>query len=239
MKSIKLTVFALVSLYSIASAKTPAVLAKFFTPNKEVKGEIVKVDMPGEFLKYRQILAEAQAKDPEWYKKFEEKAEDQSLLLPYDAKLGISKAEYAKYKALYEKRKYKRVEGGEVSLMLTDNGDKTWTINVFAKQGITTPLSALSYKEEGDVFKSINGELVRIDDIKSPKQSVYREWNGYEWRYFNDSSLVKTKENMAIGRTGDGRYGLIFHSLQELSGQGQLLADNLLIIRFVPNKIKK
>jgi len=44
---------------------------------------------------------------------------------------------------------------------------------------------------------------------------------------------------MAIGRTGDGRYGLIFHSLQELSGQGQLLADNLLIIRFVPNKIKK
>jgi len=185
------------------------------------------------------ILAQAQAKDPEWYKTHQAKAEDQSLLLPYDAKLGISKAEYAKYKALYDKRKYKRVEGGEVRLMLTDNGDETWTINLFAKQGVSTPLSALSYHTKDDIFKSINGDLSRIDDIKSPKQSIYREWDGYEWRYFNDTKLVKTKENMAIGRTGDGRYGLIFHSLQELSGRGQLLADNLLIIRFVPTKLKK
>ena len=239
MKSFILGVIFIIGLCSFSSAKPPAMLAKFFEANKEVRGEIVKIDVPGEFMKYREILAKAQAEDQEWYKKLQEKAGDQSLLLPYDAKLGISKTEYAKYKALYEKRKYKRVNGGEVSLMLTENGDESWTINVFAQKGVTTPLSALSYMEKDDTFKSINGSLVRIDDIDSSKASVYRDWKGYEWRYFADGDLVKTKENLAIGRTGDGRYGLLFHSLQELSGRGQLLADNLIIIRFVPTKLKK
>jgi len=63
--------------------------------------------------------------------------------------------------------------------------------------------------------------------------------SGYEWRFFKDGNLTKAKENLAIGRTGDGRYGLLFHSLQEITGRGQLLADNLLIIRFVPTKLKK
>ncbi len=240
MRSLKLASVALAGFTTfVSAAKPPAILAKFFEANKEVRGEIVKVDMPGEFLKYRKLLSQAQAKDPEWFKKHQEKAGEESLILPYDPKLGISKADHEKYKAIYNKRKFKRVEGGEVNLVLTEEDEGVWGINVFTKNGAPTPFSALSFIAKDDVFKSMNGSLVRIEDIKSPKESVYGAWNGYEYRFFDDGNLVKTKENIAIGRTGDGKYGLLFHSLQELTGRGQLLADNLLIIRFVPTKLKK
>lgn len=240
MKSFKSAILALASMTTfLTAAAPPAKLANFFDLNKEVRGEIVKVDIPGEFMKYRSLLAKAQAKDPEWFKKHQEKAGSETLLLPYDAKLGISKADHDKYSKLYDQRKFKRVEGGEVSLMLTDNGDGEWTINVFSKQkGVTTPFSALSYIAKDDSFKSMSGTLVKIDDIKSPKNSVYGEWNGHEWRYFKEGSLCKTKENVALGRTGDKRYGILVHSLQEVSTRGTLLEDALTIIRFVPKKVK-
>ncbi len=241
MKSFKSVILAFASMTTLlAAAEPPAKLTNFFDANKEVRGEIVKVDMPGEFMEYRALLAKAEAKDPEWFKKHQEKAGAETLLLPYDAKLGFSKEDHEKYSKLYDQRKFKRVEGGEVSLMLTENSDGEWTINVFAKRkGVTTPFSALSYIAKDDSFKSMNGTLVKIDDIKSPKNSVYGEWNGHEWRYFKDGSMVKTKENLALGRTGDKRYGILVHSLQEVSSRGSLLADNLIIIRFVPNKVKK
>jgi hypothetical protein len=60
------------------------------------------------------------------------------------------------------------------------------------------PVSTLKYVAEKDQFESSNGTLLRIKDIKTPKESIYREWSGQEWRYFNDGDLVKTKENMML-----------------------------------------
>lgn len=221
---------------SLIASETPAILAQYLEPNKIVKGEVVKLDIPTEFLKFRELLKQAQESDPEWFKKHQANAGKENPIPPFDAKLGITKTEYDAYVALWEKRTYKRVDGGEVHVMLQKETTDEWVINVSGKG---MPVSLLKYIVSKDQFKSSNGTLVRIEDIKSPKESIYREWNGQEWRYFNDGDLVKTKENIAIGRTGDGRYGLLIYSLQELSGKGSPLADDLLMIRFVPKKLKK
>jgi hypothetical protein len=218
------------------AADPPAVLGQYLEPGKITKGEVVKLNIPVEFLKFRELLKQAQLGDPEWFKGHQEKAGKDNPIPPYDAKLGLTKAEYDKYVGLWEQRSYKRVEGGEVQVILTEDGDNTWVINVTG-QGM--PVSTLKYVAEKDQFESSNGTLLRIKDIKSPKESIYREWSGQEWRYFNDGDLVKTKENIAIGRTGDGKFGLLIYSLQELSGQGKPLADDLLMIRFVPKKLKE
>jgi hypothetical protein len=220
----------------LVAAEPPAILGQYLEPNKVAKGEVVRLNIPVEFLKFRELLSQAQKADPEWFKKHQEKAGDENPIPPYDAKLGMTKVEYDKYVAFWEQRTYKRVENGEVNVILTEDGDNNWVISVSGKG---MPVSLLRYITDKDQFESSNGTLVRIEDIKSPKESIYREWNGQEWRYFNDGDLVKTKENLAIGRTGDGRYGLLIYSLQELSGEGKPLADDLLMIRFVPKKLKK
>jgi len=218
------------------AANTPAILGKYLEPNKVAKGEVVKLDIPIEFLKFRELLKKAQQSDPEWFKKLQEKAGKDNPIPPYDSKLGMTKVEYDKYVALWAKRSYKRVEDGMVQVLLTEDSEGEWVINVSGKG---MPVSLLKYSAKKDEFKSSNGTLARIEDIKSPKESIYRDWSGQEWRYFNDGNLVKTKENLAIGRTGDGRYGLLIYSLQELSGEGKPLADDLLMIRFVPKKLTK
>ena len=220
----------------LSAAEPPAVLGQYLEPDKVVKGEVVKLDIPVEFLKFRELLMQAQKADPEWFKKLQKKAGKDNPIPPYDAKLGMTKAEYDKYVGLWEQRSYKRIEGGEVNLTLIEDGDNDWVINVTGK-GMS--VSLLKYVTKKDQFESSNGTLLRIEDIKSPKESVYREWSGQEWRYFNDGDLVKTKENIAIGRTGDGKYGMLIYSLQEVSGEGKPLADDLLMIRFVPKKLKK
>jgi len=220
----------------LSAAEPPAILGQYLEPNKVSKGEVVRLDIPAEFLKFRELLKQAQKADPEWYKKSQEKAGEDNPIPPYNAKLGMTKAEYDKYVGLWEQRAYKRVADGKVQVILTEDGDNDWVINVSGKG---MPVSLLKYVTKKDQFESSNGTLLRIEDIKSPKESVYREWSGQEWRYFNDGDLVKTKENVAIGRTGDGKFGLLIYSLQELSGQGKPLADDLLMIRFIPKKLKK
>jgi len=220
----------------ITAAKPPAVLSQYLEANKAAKGEVVQLDIPVEFLKFRALLKQAQKADPAWFKKLQKKAGKDNPIPPYDSKLGMTRAQYDKYKALWEQRSYKRVEGGKVQVVLTQDGKDEWVINISGKG---MPVSLLKYVAKKDQFESSNGALVRIEDIKSPKESIYRDWSGQEWRYFNDGDLVKTKENIAIGRTGDGRYGMIIYSLQEISGQGKPLADDLLMIRFVPKKLKK
>jgi hypothetical protein len=231
----------LITILSLATsglyaAEPPAILGQYLELGKVTKGEVVKLSIPVEFLKFRELLKQAQKGDPEWFKSHQEKAGKDNPIPPYDAKLGLTQTEYDKYVGLWEQRSYKRVEDGEVQVILTEDDDSDWVINVTGKG---MPISTLKYVTEKDQFESSNGSLLRIEDIKSPKESIYREWSGQEWRYFNDGDLVKTKENIAIGRTGDGRFGLLIYSLQELSGQGKPLADDLLMIRFVPKKLKE
>lgn len=221
---------------SLSASEPPAILGQYLEPDKAVKGEVVLLDIPTGFLKFREILKQAQKSDPEWFKGHQEKAGKDNPIPPFDAKLGLTKAEYDNYVALWEQRSYKRVEGGEIQVMLSEEDEGEWVINVSGKG---MPVSLLKYVAKEDQFESSNGTLVRIEDVKSPKESIYRGWSGQEWRYFNDGDLVKTKENIAIGRTGDGRYGLLIYSLQELSGEGSPLADDLLMIRFVPKKLTK
>ena len=230
-----IAIFSLIST-SLFAAEPPAILGQYLEPNKSTKGEVVKISIPNEFLKFTDLLNQAQKADPEWFKSHQEKAGLENPIPPYDVKLGMTKEEYDKYVELWEQRTYKRIEDGEVSVMLTKNGEDEWVINVSGKG---MPVSLLKYVTDKDQFKSSNGILVRIEDIKSPKESVYRDWSGQEWRYFNDGDLVKTKENLAIGRTGDGKYGMLIYSLQELSGEGRPLADELLLIRFIPKKLKE
>ncbi len=220
----------------LLAIEPPEILGQYLEPNKPTKGEVVQVSIPPEFLKFRELLNQAQKADPEWFKKLQENADKENPIPPYDAKLGMTKEEYDKYLEIWEQRTYKRVADGEISLMLTLEGKNDWVINVTGKG---MPITLLTYITEKDQFKSSNGVLSRIADIKSPKESLYRDWSGQEWKYLNEGDLGKTKENLAIGRSGDGRYGMLIYSLQEVTRLGHANGDDLIMIRFIPKKLKE
>ena len=129
--------------------------------------------------------------------------------------------------ALLAKREFKPAEG--IMLVLRQKDDGSWSI---ASTGGGSTISTLRYVAKDDLFRSPNGELKRIDDIKAEPTSILGEWSGHEWKFEEETGLGKTKENIAIGRFAGNKFGIIVYRVVDLSTEGKRLLDNSLVIRF-------
>jgi hypothetical protein len=218
------------SLVASLSAQVPKVFAGLFEQDVPVKAQIGKVMPPPEIEKYLNKVEVAARKDPGWFREHSANAKP-GAPLPYDERLGLTKTEYDEYLVLWNKREFKSME--EVMLLLRKSAGDTWSI---LSTGNASTLSTFRYQEKDDTFRSPNGELKRIDDIAADANSILGEWTGQEWKFEEETGLGKTKENLAIGRFADKKYGLIVYRAQELSSEGTRLLDKSLVVRFALGK---
>ncbi len=215
---------------AVSAAEAPKVFAGLLEPGVAKRGQIGMVIPPQEIDKFVAKVEASARKDPKWFAEFSATAKP-GVPLPYDERLGLTKEEYAEYLALWNKREFKPME--EVQLMLRESAGSGWVIT---STGGASTLSTLRYVEKDDLFRSPNGELKRIDDINADPTSILGEWTGSEWRFEEETSLGKTKENVALGRYTDNKFGLIVYRVQELSTEGTRLLDRSLVIRLPLDK---
>ncbi len=208
-----------------ALAEAPAVLS-VLPEGEMVKGAITVVVPPPELDKYVAKVEEAARKNPEWFDEHSKKTPP-GVPIAWDERTGLTKEEYDSYLELWSKREYRAIEA--VILQLKQGADKMWKITA---AGGANPISTLKYDPAKDVFVSPNGTLSRLEDIKADKMSILGEWTGSEWKYEEENSLGKTKENFAIGKTADGKFGLLVYRMQEVTSQGTRLYDKSVVVRF-------
>lgn len=211
---------------SLNAADVPKVFAGLFEKDIPVKGQIGVVLPPSEIDKYVAKVETAARKDPKWFREFSGTAKP-GAPLPYDERLGLTKAEYEEYLVLWGKREFKAME--EVMLLLRQSTGDTWSITATGAAGT---ISTLRYIAKDDAFRSPNGVLKRIDDIKADAASILGEWSGQEWKFEEETGLGKIKENFALGNFADKKFGLIVYRAQELSTEGTRLLDKSLVVRF-------
>jgi len=228
-KVIAPAIFALLTLCSSVSAsaqaKAPKPFSDYLTANKNYKGEIVVVIPPKEIQVYIDKVKEGAKKDPEWFKEYSVKAKP-GVPLPFHEKLGLTKKEYKKYRELWDKREFKALQ--KVGLRLEAIGDK-WRVLV---SGEGARISLLRFDAKKDVVVSPNGELKRIEDIDAAAETILGAWKGAEWKFEEETGLGKTKENLAIGKTADDKYGLLVYRLQDITTTNRTLHDKSMVIRF-------
>jgi len=215
---------------TLSAAEAPEFLTGLLKPGVPKKGQIGVILTPPEMDKYVAKVESASRKNLEWFREYSREAKP-GLPLPYDDRLGLTKEEYEDYLGLWAKREFKSTE--DVTLLLREGTDGSWVITGTGK---ASTLSTLRYFPKEDVFRSPNGEMTRIPDIKSDPQSILGAWGGREWRFEEETSLGKTKENIAVGSYVDGTHGLIVHRLQELTTGGTRLLDKSIVIRFQLDK---
>ncbi|MFT5883524.1 MAG: hypothetical protein ACI9FG_002041 [Crocinitomicaceae bacterium] len=226
-------IIALITLQWVASAgEVPEALAACFDKDKPVKAQIIAIVPPKEFEGFVQKLSEAAQKDPEWFAEHSKKSPGSPLPL-FDEKLGMSQEEYDNYEKLWASRTAKKL--ADTSLMLTEVGDGQWKINA---SGPASILTLLRYDPKKNTFTSPNGELEAIASIAAPERSLLGAWTGKEWRFEADNSLTKSKENVALGTSSDGKYSFLVYRLQEVTSRGKPLFDKSLVIRFAAKKVK-
>lgn len=219
-----LAAFCLVT--SLTAAEAPKVFSGLFQQDIPVKGQIGVVVPPQEIDKYIAKVQEAAKKDTKWFREFSSAAKP-GAPLPYDERLGLTKTEYDEYLVLWGKREFKGME--DVMLLLRQSANDTWSITATGGAGA---ISTLRYVAKDDLFRSPNGELKRIEDIKADASSILGEWTGQEWKFEEETGLSKIKENLAIGKFAGNKFGLIVYRAQELSTEGTKLLDKSLVVRF-------
>lgn len=226
MKSLLSRIAAFVFAGTFAQAQdAPEMLTAFLKVDQPVRAEIVVVMPPPDIEKYISKVEQAAQKDPQWFAEYS-KNTNPGVPLPFHEKLGITKQEYDEYLALWAKRELKPAQ--EISLMLRKGSDGRWNI---IGSGAAAVVSSLRYSGQEDNWKSTNGIMIRLDDIKADASSILGEWTGKEWRFEEETSLSKIKENFAIGLTGDKKYHLIVYRAQELTSTGTRLLDKNIVIR--------
>lgn len=225
MKRIFSPLFAVLSASAFA-AEAPKIIGDYLTPNVIIKGEIVVVVPPPELDKYIAKVEAAALKDPKWFRDHA-KTGKPGVPLPFDERLGLTKEEYDEYLKFWGKREFKGIEA--VPIRLTGGSDGRWNINI---GGAAQTVSTLKYDPKADIFRSPNGELKRIEDVAADANSTLGAWTGQEWKFEEKTGLGTTKENIAIGKTGDQKFGLVVYRLQEISDLGTRLIDRGVVVRF-------
>lgn len=227
MKALLTFLFLSLSSQVFAEDKAPAVFADYLVPNVAVKGEVVVVVPPEEINQYIEKVDAVRVSDPEWFQEYSKKAKP-GIPLPYDEKLGLTKAEYAEYLKLWDQRAMTPIPQGEIVVRLEQVKDK-WRIRI---SGAGSDITTMFYDPASDKYTTTSGVLNRIADIKADKQSILGEWTGKEWKMELTDDFGITKENIAIGKLADNSYGLLVYRIQELSQTGRRLFDKSMVIRF-------
>ncbi|MBC7979316.1 MAG: hypothetical protein H7Y36_01995 [Armatimonadetes bacterium] len=220
------TLFVLFILTAKLAAEMPKIFAGLFEKETPVRASIGVIVPPVGIDKYIAKVEAAARKDPKWFKEFSETAKP-GTPLPFHEKLGLTTEEYEDYLALWAKREFKATS--EVMLVLRETTGNTWTLTASGEAGA---ISTLRYQPKEDIFRSPNGELKRLEDIKADPSSILGAWSGYEWRFEEETGLGKTKENLAIGKYDDKAFGIVVYRVQEISTEGSRLLDKSLVMRF-------
>ena len=214
---------------AVIKAEVPDELS-VLTPDQMVKGAIMVVVPPPELDAYVTMVEAAARQNPVWFAEHSKKASP-GVPLPFDPKLGLSREDYDEYLRLWDAREFKEVEPVVLSLKSDKNG--MWSITA---TGGAQPISTLKYDPKQDVILSPNGQLERLEDVKANKRSILGEWSGSEWRFEEETSLGRTKENFAVGATADKKFGLVVYRMQEISAEGTRLYDKSMVVRFPMGK---
>lgn len=208
-----------------AQATAPQVFTNILEPNKLYEGERVVVTPPEEIQKYIKLVKEGAKNDPEWYEEYSKNAKP-GIPLPFHKNLNLTTAQYEEYLDLWGKREFKVLE--KVGVLLEQRRGK-WS---FRLSGTGAMISLLRYEEKEDAFRSTNGVMKRIDDIDAGEETILGEWKGVEWRFEEETPLGKTKENMALGKSADGKFGFLVYRLQDITANNTVLEDVSRVIRF-------
>ena len=206
-------------------AKAPKIFADILSANKLYEGQRVVVTPPDEIQKYIDKVKAGAKNDPVWYEDYSKNAKP-GVPLPFHKNLNLSSEEYQEYLALWGKREFKVLE--KVGVMLEQWRGK-W---IFRLSGTGAMISLLRYDEKEDAFRSINGVMKRIENIDAAAETILGEWKGVEWRFEEETPLGKTKENLALGKSGDGKFGFLVYRLQDITANNTVLEDVSMVIRF-------
>lgn len=223
---------------TLFAADVPAQIEGYLPVDRFVKGANVKIapsDNLPEVIKPLQVaLSKA---DKELIEDIQKKAKPDEPI-PFDERLKVSKADYDKYIAAWNERKFVPVEDIGARLDVDDQG--LWKISaVSVANGAPLPLSCLKYDSKKDAWVSPNGELTRKEDVKLSKLHVLGELSGSQWVFEDKSSIGTVVEKFVMAKEAKTNDIFLIYQLIEADANNKPTFQNMYVIRIDAKDMKE
>lgn len=223
---------------TLFAADVPAQIEGYLPVDRFVKGANVKIAPSDKLPEVIKPLQEALAKaNKELIADIQKKAKPDEPI-PFDERLKVSKADYDKYIAAWNERKFVPVEDVGARLDVDDQG--LWKISAISvANGAPLPLSCLKYDSKKDVWVSPNGELTRKDNISLGKLNLMGELSGSQWVFEDKSSLGTVVEKFVMAKDAKTKDIFLIYQLVEADANDRMTFQNMYVIRIDAKDMKE
>jgi hypothetical protein len=197
-------------------------------PRGRVTVEVLEMWSPPRLTVLTQRLQQAIQADPAWWQEHVRKAVPGEPL-PYDAKLGLTEAEYRDFLALTDSVQMKPVRTADIVIEPSPGG---WRF------GTASSIAALRNVEIDTVTNVVHsqfGDLGAADPITpGAGQRATGPWGGPRWNLevVDTTTLTGTVAQFAIGKHTETGRTIIYYDAKRMNS-GQLTARESLFLRVV------
>lgn len=193
----------------------PAAEIEKLLPPRAVQADVMDVKSTP---RYDQLVARMRASinaNLEWWQAYRQKADARGVV-PWDAKMGISKAEYDEMMTLATQLHLARV--GATTLQFKRGADGSITLDGGAG---AKELTGIRLTRDRKTVAGIYGTLPERQDVHQVDPAAPSGvWHGVEWNSLPAAagSGEYHKIFLAIGRTAPSNRGLLFLSVRQIAG---------------------
>lgn len=231
--ALALMVPALVS--SLSAAEKPEIINEFLPVGKMVEGSAVTVLLDERLQPFMEKIDRVFATLSEKDKKELVGQIVPGQPVPYDARLGWTQGEYAKYLECWMKKQVQEV--APVALGVFASGERgIWNLATLAQQG-PLPMSTLKYDSNSKSWISPNGTMTLKGDVSYDDLNVFGAWNGKEWTLENKTILSTLTESVIVGKTKDGKYAYFVYNMSEKNPDNISIANQSIVLRIPMTRI--
>lgn len=221
-----LMVPALVS--SLPAAEKPEIINDYLPVGKMVEGAAVSVMLDESLQPFMEKIDGVFEGLPEKDKKELVAQIVPGQPVPYDARLGWSQEEYAKYLECWKKKQIQEV--APIAMGIFPDGDGVWNLATVAQQG-PLPMSTLKYDSKAKSWISPNGAMTLKGDVSYDDMNVYGAWSGKEWTMEKKTILSTLTETVIVGKTKDGKYAYFVYNMSEKNPDNLTIANQSIVLR--------
>jgi hypothetical protein len=201
---------------SVTPAKPPILAAeveKWF-PAGPVQAEVLDVVSEPRYDAIVSKMRAAVLKQPEWWQEYSHKNTDARGMVAWDAKMGITKAEYDEMMKLSAQLHLARIAQTTLTFKREAGGEITIDGGVAASE-----LTGLRFSRDRQSVGGAYGKMEGRKDVHQTDATAPSGlWNGVEWRGMsNDSKSGHARMSiLAMGRMSPSNLGLLFFSVREM-----------------------
>jgi hypothetical protein len=193
----------------IALAEPPSVDVATLLPSDGVTVDVMQPDFPKRAQQLAMKIQGALAKDPVWTKSHVSKAKPGEPL-PYDEKLGLTRAEYEEFLAFTKKGGMTKVATAKIRVQR--DGDRV--VLQFGKRFLAMERIEVDLKK--DSASAPAGMLAdRKVIVASSEQAATGPWDGIQWTSKGfEQDLTRPSVSLAVGKLKATGRGILYYRVK-------------------------